>query len=146
MEEKEEGGGWIRGHLGSPGRVGSVFDERRDDQLVALPGSNMKGRVPVLVLTINVSSYTHNNMQLHIVHHSYTVYGTKKQHKTMHIHGTSVTRRTKTDMHLGILTILDEGLRAGKPPVSGCHVEGGLVVLTLSRWSQRGWRKIAKKQ
>lgn len=78
MEEKEEGGGWIRGHLGSPGRVGSVFDECRDDQLVALPGSNMKGRVPVLVLTINVSSYTHNNMQLHIVHHSYTVHGTKK--------------------------------------------------------------------
>lgn len=45
-----------------------------------------------------------------------------------------------------ILTVLDEGLRAGKPPVSGCHVEGGLVVLTLSRWSQGGWRKIAKKQ
>lgn len=44
-----------------------------------------------------------------------------------------------------ILTVLDEGLRAGKPPVSGSHVEGGLVVLTLSRWSQRGWRKICKE-
>lgn len=35
-----------------------MFDERCDDELVALPGSNVKGRVSVLVLTINVSSYT----------------------------------------------------------------------------------------
>lgn len=41
------------------------------------------------------------------------------------------------------LTVLDEGLRAGKPPVGGCHVEGGLVVFTLSRWSQIGWREFA---
>lgn len=46
----------------------------------------------------------------------------------------------------GVLTVLDEGLRAGKPAMSGCHVEGGLVVLTLSRWSQRGRRKVKKKQ
>lgn len=54
------GGGGISGRLGSPGRVGSVFDERCDDELVALPRSNMKGRVSVLVLTIDVSSYPPN--------------------------------------------------------------------------------------
>lgn len=55
------------GGFGSPGCVGSMFDERCDDELVALAGSNMKGRVSVLVLTINVSSCRHNDMQGHIV-------------------------------------------------------------------------------
>lgn len=68
----ERGGGKKRGRRGwrSPGRVGSVFDERCDDQLVALPGSGMKGRVSVLILTIYVSSCPHNNMQLHAGHNS----------------------------------------------------------------------------
>lgn len=35
-----------------------MFDERCDDELVALAGSNVKGRVSVLVLTIDVGSYT----------------------------------------------------------------------------------------
>lgn len=35
-----------------------MFDERCDNELMALPGSNVKRRVSVLVLTINVSSYT----------------------------------------------------------------------------------------
>lgn len=36
------------------------------------------------------------------------------------------------------LTILDEGLRAGEPSMSCCHVEGSLVVLTLDRRRESG--------
>lgn len=36
------------------------------------------------------------------------------------------------------LTILNEGLRAGEPSMSCCHVEGGLIVLALDRWREGG--------
>lgn len=98
-----------------------MFDERCDDELVALPGSNVKGRVSVLVLTIDVSSYTHR--------------------RAVVSDGDTQQKSNRT-----LLTILDEGLRAGKAPVSGCHVEGGPVVLTLSRWRQRGRGNFAWRQ
>lgn len=35
-----------------------MFDECCDDELMAIAGSNVKGSVSALVLTINLSSYT----------------------------------------------------------------------------------------
>lgn len=43
------------------GGVGSMFDECCDDELMATTGSDVKGSVSALVLTINLSSYTHTN-------------------------------------------------------------------------------------
>lgn len=38
-----------------------MFDECRDDELMAIAGRDVKGSVSALVLTINLSSYKHIN-------------------------------------------------------------------------------------
>lgn len=55
------------------GCVGAVFDERCDDELVAVAGGDVEGGVSAPVLTINLRSYTHTHTQAYksiIIHRS----------------------------------------------------------------------------
>lgn len=52
---------WLNVNCYSLGGVGSVFDECGDDEFVATTSSDVKGSVSALVLTVNLSSYSHIN-------------------------------------------------------------------------------------
>lgn len=43
------------------GSAGSIFDERRDDELMAVAGCDVKGSIPASVFTVDLSSYEHTN-------------------------------------------------------------------------------------
>lgn len=61
-----------------------MFDERCDDELVALAGSDVKGRVSVLVLTINVSAYTQQHA---VTRCEQQLHRTEEQQKSSHRSG-----------------------------------------------------------
>lgn len=56
----------------------------------------------------------------------------KKLHNTALVY-TSIKMRRNKAAFLDDLTVLNDGLRARKPPMNGCHVQGSFSIFTLNQ-------------